>query len=357
MSRLSTLLNTAAARRILAWLLPALLLAGCFGFERNAPMGAPAAPTAIGGQDPAVSAVLPTSTTVMTATAGGFTVEPTAVQFILAQATVNIRQGPGTEYPVIGQVAAGMIARVTGINPEKSWWQVICPDESVGDCWVSADPTLTSEAGGAPAVDAPAGAPAVHETGDAIVESITVRILESLPVQFEAVVRGSLPDSCTSITDVQQVREATTFRIRMTTARPADAACAQVLTPFEKVITLEIGGLPAGAYQVAVNDLWTSFKITGSAAGQTLYPVIETTVTHIMARSDLSIFAGPGSQFTRLGNVAAGMTALVTGSSPDGQWWRVICPDGSMGDCWISADQALTQSITPTPGPTATPTP
>lgn len=330
----------------------ALLLAACSDQTRNAPGGTPVVlPTsAAGGQDPAVNAILPTPTLAMTITAGGFRVEAAAVQFILAQETVNIRQGPGIDYPVLGRVEAGMIARVTGMNPEGTWWQVVCPDDSVGDCWVSADPTLTTAAS-APATDAPPGAAPIHETGAATVESIAVRTLESLPVQVEAVLRGYLPDSCTAITDLQQVREGTTFRIRMITQRTGGQVCAQALAPFEQVVALEIGGLPAGAYQVAVNDLWTSFELAAAVSDQPVYPVIESTVSHIMARSDLSIFSGPGSQFPRLGYVAAGMTAQVTGASPDGQWWRVICPDNSIGDCWISADQALTQTITPTPGP------
>lgn len=348
------LFNHRTARTMLLLIIPALLLAGCPGDASNAPGGTPVvlpAQDSAAGQDPVVNAVLPTPTLAMTMTIGGFAVEPAAVQYILAQVTVNIRQGPGTEYPVLGQVAAGMIASVTGVNPEGTWWQVICPDDSVGDCWVSADPALTAAAGAPGAPDAPQGALPIHETGDATVESIETRTLESLPVQVEAVLRGYLPDGCATITDVQQVREGTTFRIRMTTRRSPGRACPQVITPFEQVVRLEIAGLPAGAYQVAVNDLWTSFELAGAVSDRPIYPVIETTVTHVMARSDLSIFTGPGSQFPRLGYVAAGMTAAVTGSSPDGQWWRVICPDNSVGDCWVSADQALTQMITPTAAP------
>ncbi len=358
MPRLTAAAKPAALRAGLFLLVFVLSLSGCANRNTNTPGGTPVVlPTR--GQDPVVSTVMPTPTTGISTTAGGFTVMTTPVQFILAQVTMNIRQGPSTDHAIVGQVAAGMIAQVTGINPEATWWQVICPDGSVGDCWVSADPTLTSEVGGTLPVDAPVDAlpdaAPIHETGDAVVESIRVRTLESLPVQYQAVISGYLPDSCTTITGVQQVRESTTFRIRMSTRRAADAACAQALVPFEETITLDVGGLPAGAYQVAVNALWTSFELTGSEAGRPVYPVIETPVSHIIARSEVNIFAGPGSQFTRLGVVAAGMTALVTGSSPDGQWWRVICPDSTIGDCWLSADQALTESVTATPAPATTP--
>jgi hypothetical protein len=58
------------------------------------------------------------------------------------------------------------------------------------------------------------------------------------------------------------------------------------------------------------------------------------------------MYDGPGETNTEIGVVAGGMTAAVTGVSADGLWWRVICPDGTEGDCWISADPQLTQPTT-----------
>jgi uncharacterized protein YraI len=37
---------------------------------------------------------------------------------------VNLRQGPGTNYPVVGQLAPGQRVDVTGKNPEGTWWEV-----------------------------------------------------------------------------------------------------------------------------------------------------------------------------------------------------------------------------------------
>jgi hypothetical protein len=181
----------------------------------------------------------------------------------MALETVNIRQGPGETYPVIGQVAGGMQARVTGANSDGQWWRVICPDYTVGDCWVSAAPALTQPAAG----DAPLGQLPIEETGAATVESIEIQMADSNPPQVQAVVRSYLPDACTAITGVEQVREGTTFRIRMTTvpptaAPPADALCAQVITPLEQVIPLDTSGLPAGQYQVAANEVWATFDLT-----------------------------------------------------------------------------------------------
>lgn len=73
--------------------------------------------------------------------------------------------------------------------------------------------------------------------------------------------------------------------------------------------------------------------------------VLPTDVQYVMAQNDIPIYAGPGAAHPVVGQVAGGMIAKVTGRSTDGQWWRVVCPDGT-GNCWVSADPALTQPTT-----------
>lgn len=68
---------------------------------------------------------------------------PIEVQNIQALADVTIYAGPGTQYPARGQMLAGQTALNTGILPDQSWWRVMCPDKTFGNCWVSADPQMT----------------------------------------------------------------------------------------------------------------------------------------------------------------------------------------------------------------------
>lgn len=81
------------------------------------------------------------------------------VQYIQALVDVNMRSGPGTNYGIVGSIAAGQTALVTGAMADGSWWRVICPDDSVGNCFVVNDPTLTQP------TTAP-GNPPDQETGD-----------------------------------------------------------------------------------------------------------------------------------------------------------------------------------------------
>jgi uncharacterized protein YgiM (DUF1202 family) len=74
--------------------------------------------------------------------------KPTNVQLVLAKQDINIRNGPGTKFDIIGGVFAGQTARVTGYqSADGNWWRVECPVPNVLECWVSADPGLTEAAG------------------------------------------------------------------------------------------------------------------------------------------------------------------------------------------------------------------
>ena len=70
----------------------------------------------------------------------------TQVQYVRALEDVRMRSGPGTQFSIIGFIAAGQTGKVTGVNYNRSWWRVICPDGSFGSCWVSAASNLTRPA-------------------------------------------------------------------------------------------------------------------------------------------------------------------------------------------------------------------
>lgn len=70
---------------------------------------------------------------------------------------------------------------------------------------------------------------------------------------------------------------------------------------------------------------------------------LPTNVQFVLAQVDVPMYDGPGDTFTNIGQVFAGQTAGVTGVSADGLWWQVLCPAGTTGSCWVSADPQLTQ--------------
>jgi hypothetical protein len=69
--------------------------------------------------------------------------------------------------------------------------------------------------------------PAIPVTGVAVVQSVEIQILESMPVQVNAIIRGQLPDAgCTTIASVNQVREGNTIAITLVTTTDPLALCA-----------------------------------------------------------------------------------------------------------------------------------
>ena len=71
--------------------------------------------------------------------------------------------------------------------------------------------------------------------------------------------------------------------------------------------------------------------------------VLGTDVKSATALTDVNLRVGPGMSFAVMGKVTAGTTLNVTGISSDANWWRVICPDGSTGNCWITAGKSYTK--------------
>jgi hypothetical protein len=121
-------------------------------------------------------------------------------------------------------------------------------------------------AGASPAnTDTPAPNPAPSMPASvATVESVDVHILESMPVQVQIVVRGQLPDAgCTTIGSVEQAREGNVIRVTLVTTTDPLALCAQALTPFEHVVSLDVVDLPAGSYVVDVHGVEASFELPG----------------------------------------------------------------------------------------------
>ena len=180
----------------------------------------------------------------------------TNVKFVMALQDVNIRSGPGTQFGILGYVAEGQIAKVTGVSANRNWWRVICPDDSVGSCWISALSSLTQP------TDGPPPEPQTPPVTKADVQNVEIQILESFPVQVNAIARGQFPDSgCTTIAGASQSRSGNTFTVTLTTKTDPNALCSQVITPFEYPISLDVSSLLPAQYIVNVNGVETSFEL------------------------------------------------------------------------------------------------
>lgn len=108
--------------------------------------------------------------------------------------------------------------------------------------------------GGTPSVPtATAPAPATP-----VVLNLEVQLLESFPVQAQAVVQGAAPDACTTI-QAEVVPQGDTFYLQLQPQR--QGICTPEPTLFTLQVPLPIEGLPAGTYRVVIGDLVRTFTL------------------------------------------------------------------------------------------------
>lgn len=69
---------------------------------------------------------------------------------------VNVRSGPGVNFPRIGALAQGDSAPVIGRNADGSWWKITI---SNGEGWVADSVVTAANTGGVPVAEAPAPPP------------------------------------------------------------------------------------------------------------------------------------------------------------------------------------------------------
>lgn len=70
---------------------------------------------------------------------------------------INVRSGPGTNYPAYGVAPQGAKGEVIGVSEDGGWWVIKLPTNVVGEgqAWVSADWVTTTNTEGLPVIPAP----------------------------------------------------------------------------------------------------------------------------------------------------------------------------------------------------------
>jgi hypothetical protein len=147
-------------------------------------------------------------------------------------------------------VTIALLLAACRTSPAEPASQTISPSQTAPARTPTTEPNLT---------ETPKGGLATGQ--DAIVENLEVMILESFPVQVNVVVRGSLPDGCTTIQTITTSRESDRFDLTILTQRPIGAECTEALVPFEETVSLDVFGLPAGTYTVKAADQTASFQL------------------------------------------------------------------------------------------------
>ena len=84
--------------------------------------------------------------------------------YLVAKTHVNVRSGPGTQYPVYGVSSPGQSAEVIGVSPDYTWWVIKIPTSVApdGQGWMSADYVTVYNTQNVPVVQPPPPPPEVQ---------------------------------------------------------------------------------------------------------------------------------------------------------------------------------------------------
>jgi Tol biopolymer transport system component len=69
--------------------------------------------------------------------------EAEALPQLTAQVLLNVRSGPSTAYPIVGELDEGEASLITGISPDGEWWQIVYPPDSGERAWVTGNPEFS----------------------------------------------------------------------------------------------------------------------------------------------------------------------------------------------------------------------
>lgn len=115
----------------------------------------PPTPSGVDGPTPTPTATTGSSQTV-TVTATASAANQTK-PIVTAKIGLNVRAGPGTNYPVIGRMAENEMAEIIGRVEAVGWWQIVFLSASSKRGWVAANEQFTTatQADNVPVVEAP----------------------------------------------------------------------------------------------------------------------------------------------------------------------------------------------------------
>lgn len=238
---------------------------------------------------------------------------------------VNVRSGPGTNYPVYGVVAPGTTGEAIGISTDGQWYNVKIPTEIIasGNAWASADHVVAQNAENLPVIPAPPPPPAVPPQipapGSPTVIALTAVNVRSGPgMNYE--VYGVAPQST--------VLEAMGIS--------SDGGWYMVKIPTEYAASGT--GWVSASYVRAENT--QNLPVIDNPAPPTdvIPPPPDPGGPTAVNFEPLNVRSGPSSQYPSFGVAPTGTFFKVTGISADGSWWVVAIPPSIApnGQGWIN---------------------
>lgn len=238
---------------------------------------------------------------------------------------LNVRTGPGTNYPILGVVAPGASAELAGKSQDGQWYAVKVAPEfyAAGQAWVAAPWVVTQNAENLPVLPAPPAPPVTEvpppPTGGAIGTALeTINVRSGPGTQYPSY--GVVPIG----------------------------ASGQIIGISEDgqwwVVAISVEIDPSGqgwvksAYVLAQNVENVPVIPTPPVPPPTELPPPSGDVPIGTALEAINLRSGPGTQFPSYGIAPQGAQGEVIGVLADGSWYQVKAPAvSSDGTAWVSA--------------------
>lgn len=250
---------------------------------------------------------------------------------VTANVDINVRSGPGTNYPTYGVAPTGSQAAIVGVSPDGGWWNISVKPENIpaGNAWVSAEYVTAENTENVPVVEPPppppgAEVPAPGPDDPKVTTTEVVNVRTGPGTNYP--IYGLAPKGATGkVVGVSE--DSGWWAVELPTTISPDAmgwvsADWVVAENTENVPVIPAGELPPPA------------EVPPPGPDEPQATAIE----------PINVRSGPGSAYDSYGVVSIGTTGRVIGISEDSSWWVVavspsVAPDG-MG--WVSAAYVTT---------------
>jgi uncharacterized protein YraI len=154
-----------------------------------------------------------------------------------ALVSLNVRTGPGTNYPVVGAFGAGQTATIVGKSQDGSWWKIQCPAGTGSECWASAQPQYATAVNVEGVLVAAAPSAPTHVPAQATATTALAQVSPTATLQGGATATATQPGGATP-----------TYTPTPSATQPGDPTATYTNTPPAASPTATQPGQPTATY-------------------------------------------------------------------------------------------------------------
>ena len=246
---------------------------------------------------------------------------------VTAPQGVNVRSGPGTNFPVLGVAPFGAEGEIIGRSANSAWWVVAIPSAPGGNGWVSADFVAARNAEDVPIIAAPPPPVVIIPTPAptptrAPQPTATPSAQMSLTADRTSINQGECTTIRWSVENVQAVwvyPQGQPYQQFPRVGQGSEQVCPPVTTTYEMRVQMRDGSVQFRTVTINVtpaapqNPLnGTAWQVTGyyNGRGAVASPIVGTTIT---SRFDGQQITGSGGCNNYSGSYSVSGTNITIG--------------------------------------------